>query len=1763
MTAHVLLSPPPCAPQQPIGDDYSGEWTQEDSAIQISIIAPASTLSTLPEAIHACEQLPGAAPPTSACYDGVAPVAMLNVSDAYWQQTRVEARGDGFDLDGDGNAGDVLNRAGSNPIPAGVAPRVDGTPGNLGAPSIVAFVADDPNNGDTVYGDGDVLTIVLDRPVDRTEVNAIDQLFSFTTPLGADVRGQWNDTSTFVIYLEDASGAGPVQRGATRVHASVADDAVPLRNRAGCGGAAESSCLMPALPRPPRLVGDFGVLPESPKLLSVTIEDYDNLDSVYSANDTIIVRFDRPTDYGGGSRSGGREFVDALLNFSTPLGNDYVGGWSNDRRDLIVTTLDSGNGTVELQLLLDENGTAVRTPTIVTVVGDVRTREGNSPPSWANLTRTLVGSFGDNSSTAFPRVISSVGREAVRGSEWELTVTLDRATDRGRRRLPEGDCPADAIDAGARLAQSCVELLFTFTPSDALTNPAFPAPATVHGRWADDSVFVMTTTLDVATPEVKFGEGQEDYLQIGATAYMYNHGGSVNATDDCNQLTSQLCQHCDVQPQFTACPYMTQVGKPTAPQLIGFAVNDADNADAVLSVGDEYLLTFDMDTDQVGCNPTCRGGPEYVLRLFAFSAPLASDYIGEWRDNRTFAITVTRVDPGFMAPLVALTIAALRPPNSALQAIIASELAPWLEQTGVSYQDLQAGLVPDALQLRSVDGLSEFASPMCAALSLAYCDDPDTGARPVPTLLGDFGVLAAPTIMSFTGDDPDNFDEMYSVGDTLTLVLNMASDALLPPRSASGDRAFVDELFAFTHSLGADYSGIWADTSTFQITVLDVAGAGTPTMSGPCTQQNRTLAHLPEDDCIFNRLVLPPPMPPLAPGASSHPPTPPSIPGFAPAYVAWPPPVYAFFNDTSNLRGITQRSQLTSEPVALSGSFGVSTPPVLLSWTAADADNADSTFSPGDTLTLLFSMRTNRGGSNGLSDAGGKAWVDTLLEFSASLGRDYSGHWADASQLVIVSVDPTDAAPPRIGLTAVTVRFGEHNITNERGSSVGCMDSMTLLGGFGTHQPPRLVSVSLADEDNGDEVYGYCDTLTFTFDMPTDKASGRVGVHDLFAFSNPRTVNGQSECDVPFAGECPIYDVANGLGYTGAWSADGTSYTLRLQCPAPPGTPTAAVANLYSGAVPPPYLVGNSTQTLQAYELKVARLRLGVTSVRLRADVRNAARNLRPPLLEGEFGSVDGPYIVSYVASNYENADSVYGASDLLTITFDKPTDKAGGERYGLKNYVDALFSFSEGDPADDYSGVRVQPTQTLVPQHPCKDGPWEIPGDSYALALESRGQEWRDDSTFVVRLLDPTDVVPSVEGLVPFSTRPSDLRVSTAGGANLPGALIQNRGVSADRTADPTVVVPVAGNFGVVRSPRLVRFEARDQDNGDDVLSEGDDFLLQFDVATDRGGAPRAFFPEDPYNRASRAEVDRLLVFSGVLGEDYTGLWSDESTLVVSIVNRTGADAEIDATLAIVRNTRGGVIFNAAGNSGAASGTAQLTGSFGTLSAPQISSFVLEDVDNADDVYGEGDALFILWDRATDRGGASAAVRGAEAFVSSLFSFSHPIGSRFSGEWQDASSFVITVVNATGEGIAADGSAALLPGIRATPTAAPGAAIRNKATFTAGGAPLPPATGMSPPLVPRGAGAGTTVAPVLENFVASDPDGGDFTYGVGDELTITFDSRTNQGAHAGGQAFVDSLFLMEPSLGADYSGAWADGVSKAASVPWTPALWSWQGARP
>lgn len=142
----------------------------------------------------------------------------------------------------------------------------------------------------------------------------------------------------------------------------------------------------------------------------------------------------------------------------------------------------------------------------------------------------------------------------------------------------------------------------------------------------------------------------------------------------------------------------------------------------------------------------------------------------------------------------------------------------------------------------------------------------------------------------------------------------------------------------------------------------------------------------------------------------------------------------------------------------------------------------------------------------------------------------------------------------------------------------------------------------------------------------------------------------------------------------------------------------------------------------------------------------------------------------------------------------------------------------------------------------------------------------------------------------------------------------------------------------------------------------------------------------------------------------------------------------------------------------------------------------------------------------------------------------------------------MVTIVNATGETITTNGVALQEGrGVRVTPASPQ--TIRNRAGVSAlDGVALPAATAESDALDGTyNAGVGTLQPPQLVSFVASDPDGGDFSYGVGDQLVLTFRGRSNLGANMGGQDFVDSLFDMVPALGSDCERLRAPSVPAAA----------------
>ena len=88
-------------------------------------------------------------------------------------------------------------------------------------------------------------------------------------------------------------------------------------------------------------------------------------------------------------------------------------------------------------------------------------------------------------------------------------------------------------------------------------------------------------------------------------------------------------------------------------------------------------------------------------------------------------------------------------------------------------------------------------------------------------------------------------------------------------------------------------------------------------------------------------------------------------------------------------------------------------------------------------------------------------------------------------------------------------------------------------------------------------------------------------------------------------------------------------------------------------------------------------------------------------------------------------------------------------------------------------------------------------------------------------------------------------------------------------------------GNYGLQEGPRIVEFISDDFDNGDDVYGVGDTLTVTFDLATDRGGTD---------DKATSVDVNEMLTFSHALGEQVISQWSDDSTLVITVLSAVGA---------------------------------------------------------------------------------------------------------------------------------------------------------------------------------------------------------------------------------------------------------------------------------
>eukprot|EP00966_Prymnesium_polylepis_P090337 2092081-Prymnesium_polylepis.1 len=301
---------------------------------------------------------------------------------------------------------------------------------------------------------------------------------------------------------------------------------------------------------------------------------------------------------------------------------------------------------------------------------------------------------------------------------------------------------------------------------------------------------------------------------------------------------------------------------------------------------------------------------------------------------------------------------------------------------------------------------------------------------------------------------------------------------------------------------------------------------------------------------------------------------------------------------------------------------------------ADDPDESEVAFAAGDTLLVRFSDATPAPG-----DAGGldRSAVDTLLSFSTPIDGDYWAHWnANATELTITFGVVVASSAPAIGGFRASCRASGGLVAGAGASA--CTGTGPLLAGAWGYGAPSSISIlelRAADADDADQAFGVNDTLTVVFNESTNRAGLEEG----------GTLDSEQVWEL-LSGDPALL----GVLFRGVWN-DSATLILTVES------------------------VAEHAPEVGSFRVEVrpeARLRDA-----LNATVRSHARS---PPLQGDWGRPPAPTL--FVAMDPDDGDSVSSTGDVMTLTFDKPTNTPA---VSSRRELDRLMEFSQA-LGDDYS---------------------------------------------------------------------------------------------------------------------------------------------------------------------------------------------------------------------------------------------------------------------------------------------------------------------------------------------------------------------------------------------------------------------------------------------------------------------------------------------
>ena len=759
---------------------------------------------------------------------------------------------------------------------------------------------------------------------------------------------------------------------------------------------------------------------------------------------------------------------------------------------------------------------------------------------------------------------------------------------------------------------------------------------------------------------------------------------------------------------------------------------------------------------------------------------------------------------------------------------------------------------------------------------------------------------------------------------------------------------------------------------------------------------------------------------------------------------------------------------------------------MTISWLLAVSSAVpDTTYGNQDQIKVKFSEDTSMGGPHRrIGDLLSKQQVDEMFNFPCPIGFYYVGTWESRQIFTITIWDATDACLPILGEFFITVN-ATGNIRNYPPQSApNEAISPTLTGDFGP-SPLQILSVTGESSPIVDDVYGAFDTITLQLSHDSDQAGMTIG-----------EIISQSLLLTLFE-----FEVNLGVFFYGSWTGprEIKIYIEDAEGATPPSLPCDVGALV---------CVGEANTVIGSF----------LASGNLRSIPRiTAPVEARAPKLGGSFGT-STLKILSIVAQNgYRNdTPSVYGASDIINITFSRPTNRGFLPDVVSRAMILNMFTFSMPIGFDFYG-------------------------------------EWASRSNLAIFIVDDAGAGPPTIGGLTLQVRES-------------GNLMEHPPVTSRSTPmSPTLL----GNFGP--SPiEIVSFIATDSENDDSIFNAEDFITIQFSENTDKG-----LPANDP--KVSQLEVDSMFEFSQSLGTAYEGVWLNFRTIRITITDAAGAlPPVIDQLTVRVRPCKqyqpffrtciedweycsycdccAGDLRNYPRTAApAATISPPLRGDFGPC-AMFILNITAFDALNYDSSLDDGDAIMVYFSEPVDKGcgrfyNASTCQDGKyldKAAVDSLLKFSHVLAANYSAVWLSSTKLQINLIDVTGseaqlgllsirilDNAQGEGN---LPGIRNVPPVCSPREIESD--------PLRGNWGLAPPFV--------------QNFQAVRGNGTyDSVYGNGDEILIHFCAGGRGSRGEGGcaptnrfnfkegeqlgKSMILRMFNFSQSLGQDFVGRWDD----------------------